>query len=395
VFAKIGKYLLRLLCVGLVSLVPKNKSIWVFGAWFGKNYSDNPKYMYQYVASLNSKDEIPIWIAKDIGLVSELKKQGVNAYYHNSFKGIYYQIVAKVAFVGHSISSDLNPWVISFNTKRVQLWHGIPLKKIGFDDHIFTSKETLIQKYPRLFSLLTNDRYDLVTSSGDSCSKLFSSAFNIPLNKIVATGFPRNDVFLSTQVECDVKTSYKVIYMPTFRGDIGDEFDLFETFGFDIDKIEKVFQTENIELTIRTHPANKPSEFIISKIKNAKRIKISTVSDIYEEIHSYDCLITDYSSIMFDFAITGKPILFAAFDLDDYLEKDREIYFSYEDISSGVYYSNWSSLLVGILNTKNNPQSYPASFLQSFHENIISSENEYSMRVFNCVRSRFNNFYKS
>lgn len=386
-FIKLWKYLLRFICVCLVSLIPKNKSIWVFGAWFGNSFSDNPKYMFKYVKSLSSNEINPIWITKNSKLVLELQAQGINAYYHNSFTGIYYQIVSKVVFVGHSISSDLNPWFVGFNTKRVQLWHGIPLKKIGFDDHIFTSKQTLIQKYPKLFSLLTNDSYDLVTSTGETCSKLFSSAFNIPLNKIVSTGFPRNDVFNSVKVEREKNSAYKVIYMPTFRGNIGAEFDLFEAFGFEIDKLDLIFEKENIELDIRAHPANKPSSFLVSKISKSKRINISTVSDIYEEIGSYDCLITDYSSIMFDFAITGKPILFAPFDLDDYLEKDREIYFAYDDITSGVYYSNWELLLVGILNTKNYQKSYSSSFLQSFHKKIISSENEYSKRVFDYVRN--------
>jgi len=387
-FFKIGKYLLRLACVGLATLIPKRKDIWVFGGWFGKAFSDNPKYMYQYLVANHSIDITSIWIGKDSELVRQLKEQGVNAHYHNSLAGIYYQLIAKVVFVSHSISSDLNPWYVSFNTKRIQLWHGIPLKKIGFDDHVFTSKDALIQRFPKLFSLLTNDRYDLITSAGEACTKLFSSAFNLPLNKIVPTGFPRNDVFFATQDQYKAKTVYKVIYMPTFRGDIDSEFDLFDLFGFDAVEIDKVFDVEGIELTIRTHPANKPTNSIISKINNSKNIKLSTVSDVYEEITSYDCLITDYSSIMFDFSLSKKDILFAPFDLEKYLKDDRKLYFSYSDILGGIYFNNWPELITGIIESKNSSSKFkPNAFINSFHDDLPVGINSFSQRVYNITKS--------
>lgn len=382
-FLKIGKYLIRLASVCLVSLIPKNKSIWVFGAWFGKSFSDNPKYMYQYVASAHSKEITPIWIAKDRELINNLQKLGVNAYYYKSVMGIYYQIVAKVAFVGHSITSDLNSCFIGFNTKRIQLWHGIPLKKIGFDDHIFTNKPGLLQRRPKVFALLTNDSYDMITSTGGKCSKIFSSAFNLPLEKCVITGFPRNDVFLEKENKPSKK--YKVIYMPTFRGGLGAEFDLFKSFGFDLIDIEKKLAAENIELHIRTHPANKPSKFILKAIENSDCLQMSTISDIYECINSYDCLITDYSSIMFDFVISGKPIILAPFDLDSYLKVDRELYYDYSDITGNTKCLNWHEVINEIISVKSAKLINSNEFLQSHHDSKGSEKNAFSANVFKSV----------
>jgi CDP-glycerol glycerophosphotransferase (TagB/SpsB family) len=384
---KIWKYLLRFTCVCLVTLIPKRKSIWVFGAWFGKSFSDNPKYLYQYLESLSPKEVTPVWIAKDLAVVLELKKQGVNAHHHNSLKGVFYQMIAKVAFVTHAISSDLSPSFIGLNTKRVQLWHGVPLKKIGFDDLLFTTKNTLAIKYPKLYSILLNDKFDLVISTGSKCSELFSSAFNEPKEKIVSTGFPRNDVFLFPAKEKPLGSPYKVIYMPTFRGGVGDEFNLFELFGFNFDKIEKVFGNENIELHIRTHPANCPPSSFLSKLKGSKQIKISIVSDIYEEINSYDCLVTDYSSIMFDFAISQKPILFVPFDLNEYLKADRELYCPYYVISGGNISKSWPELIGEIVEIKNNPCKYSNSneFIRSFHDDINLDRNSFSYNVYSEV----------
>lgn len=383
IILKIGKYLFRLTAVCLSTLIPKNKSIWVFGAWFGKSFSDNPKYMYQYVASAHSDEITPIWIAKDSKLVKELKKQGVNAYYHKSVLGIYYQIVAKVAFVGHSITSDLNPFFIGFNTKRIQLWHGVPLKKIGFDDLVFTNKQGFFQRNPKILALLTNDSYDIVTSTGNKCSKIFSSAFNLPLEKCLITGFPRNDVFLEKKLKNPCK--YQVIYMPTFRGGIGTEFDLFKSFGFDSKNVEKKLAAENIELHIRTHPANKPSNFILKAIENSDYMQISTISDIYECINSYDCLITDYSSIMFDFVISGKPIILAPFDIDSYLKVDRELYQDYENIAEQAKCLNWDEVINEIISLKNTRKIYCNEFLKSHHDYAHTEKNAFSNNVFKAV----------
>jgi len=341
--------------------------------------------MYQYVASLASSNIQPVWITKNTALTLRLKKQGVNAYYYKSWLGFYYQIISKVAFVGHSISADLNPLLIGFNTKRVQLWHGVPLKKIGFDDFIYSNSSSYMHKYPKLFSLLKNDRYDLVISTGERCSRLFSSAFNVPMNKIVSTGFPRNDVFFGDEIKAKLDKTYKVIYMPTFRGDIGDSFDLFN--GFEVEKIEEMFDIENIELHIRTHPANHLPESLVSKLQNCKRIKISTESDVYESINMYDCLITDYSSVMFDFVISGKPILFAPFDLDDYLEDGRELYFSYIEACGEELYNSWPALINCLLKMKSGPKVFTGNeFLKSFHDRLSLKEKGFSINVYSQVK---------
>lgn len=379
---KIGKYLLRLTSLCLVSLIPKNRYIWVFGAWFGRDFSDNPKYMYQYVASLEGNIK-PIWITKDKKLAGELQSRKTNAFYYKSIKGIYYQVIAKVVFVGHSVSADLNPAFIAFNTKRVQLWHGIPFKKIGFDDDVYNTQNSISLSYPKLSSLLTNDRYDMVTSTGRKCSNVFSSAFNISIEKCVITGFPRNDVFFTESIKRSSK--YKVIYMPTFRGEMGDEFNLFESFGFQLREIEEKLAGKMIELHIRTHPANSPSKSFLKAIKNSRVVKISTISDIYEDINDYDCLVTDYSSIMFDFILNGKPIIFAPFDLENYLKEDRQLYCDYSEISNQVKCLNWQEVINEVVRFKHERNNYSNEFLQSYHDCKNTEENIFSANVFNAV----------
>ena len=100
-------------------------------------------------------------------------------------------------------------------------------------------------------------------------------------------------------------------------------------------------------LTLRTHPVNRPPQDIIDKVGDSGCIKISSDDDIYDVIGNYDCLITDYSSIMFDFCLSKKPIIFAPFDIEKYLLLDRDMYFDYSELISGYpVASNWDELLI-------------------------------------------------
>ena len=386
---KIIKFTLQFTCICLVSLVPKRQSVWAFGAWQGKKFSDNPKFMYLYVSSLKQSGIKPVWITKDIELASELRNKGVVAYYYLSFRGIYYQVVASAVFVGHSITSDLSAMLIGYNSIRIQLWHGIPLKKIGFDDSIFTTKNTLPLRFPRLYPLLSNERYDVVISTGRLCTDSFSTAFNVSKSTIMTTGFPRNDAFSFEAEKKDQLMPYRVIYMPTFRGGLGDDFDLFEQFGFHLETVESKLVAEGIELHIRTHPVNKPPLHLLKQLNRSLVIKTSSVSDIYDEISTYDCLITDYSSIMFDFALSNKPILLAPFDLSNYLTKDRELYYPYSDISNpNNTCLDWPDLIEKLIKIKNKPESLILTnkeFLK-FHDTLPQGEYGYSRNVYKVVR---------
>ncbi|PSU54730.1 hypothetical protein CTM80_20390 [Photobacterium phosphoreum] len=166
------------------------------------------------------------------------------------------------------------------------------------------------------------------------------------------------------------------------RQAIGEEVDLFDRYGFDISFIDEVLSNSNIELTIRVHPANSPSSELSNKIALSTSIKVSLVSDIYEEIDNYDVLITDYSSIMFDFAITKRPIIFAPFDIERYLLKDRELYIKYEDIVGNDFSRSWNDILDALLKLKSNPNAFVFdSLVYRYHDEKLEEERMFSARL--------------
>ena len=106
------------------------------------------------------------------------------------------------------------------------------------------------------------------------------------------------------------------------------------------------------------HPVNKPSEEVVKQINRAKNITFLDDIDITEYLNNVDMLITDYSSVYFDFLKTGKPIIFAPFDIDDYLRKDRELYYPYSEVTPGPSCKNWDDVLKWISTFYNNTSLY-------------------------------------
>ena len=111
-------------------LIPRNENIWVFGAWFGDRFADNPKALFNYINNNEPKYKT-VWITRNKGLVSEMRKKDLLAYRANSLYGIYYILRASYVIVCNS-KRDVNFLFIN-GAITVQLWHGIPMKKINRD----------------------------------------------------------------------------------------------------------------------------------------------------------------------------------------------------------------------------------------------------------------------
>jgi len=365
--------------------VPKNKKLWVFGAWFGMRYSDNPKIFFEYI-NKNEKSITTVWIAKDKNIVKHIRHLGFNAYYHKSILGLWYQTRAQFAFVCQALQDDLYSPGISSKTKVINLWHGFPIKKIMYDilDERVCIKNN-IGKLADFLSPYNKDRNDYLIATNELTQRYFSKAFKIPKENILITGFPRNDVFYEKMNSSD--NCYKCIYMPTLRGWKGDECDLFLQYGFDFDKIDKKLREHNIQLYLRMHPVNSPPEAIVELIKKTNNIFIDSSEDIYSSINNFDCLVTDYSSIYFDYLLSNKPVVFAPFDLDIYLKNEKSLYFEYSDIALEPLATNWLDVISRLIELKNEGVSkeYASQYQKMknhFHKKNPKEESPFSKLLF-------------
>lgn len=323
-------------------LIPKKNNLILFGAWFGVKYSDNPKYIYEY-ALTHSSTEV-FWVSKNKNIVNELVSKGYPAVYSLSLQGVWLQLRAKVIVFSHSHWSDFTPCLISFSTKRVQVWHGAPLKKIGLDDTY--SKKSRPQSFIKaiIFPYL-RERFDLVLATGAMDSLIFRSAFNVDFERIDITGYARNDVFSFSSSALLVKPK-NILYLPTFRGTPGSVGGLFDSSYFDGNAINKAISEYGAKIFIKLHPAQALSSRFKAQVLQWPNIQlIERDTDIYSVINEYDALITDYSSVYFDYLLSGRPIYMLPVDLDAYLAEDRKMYYCYDDVAPSTPIRSWLGLI--------------------------------------------------
>lgn len=380
---KIYYLFINLMLYFLAQLIPKDKNLWVFGSWYGHKYSDNPKAFFEYI-NLEKKHVNTVWISKNKCVVEHIRSLGFEAFEERSFLGIWYQLRSGYVFVCQSLQDDICAPCIGKLTKVVNLWHGLPLKKIMYDAFLdVASRKNIVGQFFDILSPYEERRNDYLLATSKETQAILSNAFRIPKSRTLITGFPRNDVFLR-QIAKPKNDSYKCIYMPTFRGGIGTECDLFDEFGFNVHQIDAKLKINNIKLVLRMHPVNKPPPYLIEKIKKSESISIDQTADVFDSIADYDCMVTDYSGGYFDFLLTGRPIIFAPFDLEKYKQEERDLYYNYEDVTLKPYAYNWSELIGNIVavSRRHFPQGYQESYanLQKVFHNIDGksfSENLY------------------
>ena len=325
--------------------LPKKKELWLFSSWGGRRFIDNPKHFFEYINS--TKEEIrPVWLCKNYKLYLELRSKKIECVYYLSLRGVFYQLTAGVIFYAHSISWDFLIYAIGPGTKCVQLWHGIPMKKIGGDDEVYEKDQgrlcKIIKRIYKLVLFLKQDDIWIANSNYDA--DIYKRAYGIEESKIKILGSPRNDRLFKQ------KKARRCIYMPTYRGGEGTEFKFLSDYGLDFDEFDRKLRDMDVYLDIKLHPVQLISPVDAEKIKACQRINFlkGDCSDIYDFLGSYDILVSDFSSVVFDYLLLDRPIIMAAFEKQSYLENDRELYFDYEDIFIHNIIQEWSGVITAI-----------------------------------------------
>lgn len=366
-------------------ILPKDENIWLFGAWFGEKYADNSKYLFEYV-NKNLPSVRAIWLTKDKNVYELLNKKGYEVYYTYSILGYYYASRASISFVSTSFDDVNNylPAPIVF-----YLGHGIPLKKLVYDDRINYKKLNSKKKFSILkffFPFIREPKdYDYLLASSEEDAKNLSSAFRIDKKNVPILGLPRNDTIKRANLsKLSNKTNLKVIYLPTHRKEGSENF--FQIFLEDLGFINQRLKDLNVDLFIKFHYYHKSLEF-----ENYSNIHFLETDDIYNIINDFDILITDYSSVYIDFLLSEKPIIFFPFDYEDYVKSDRELYYKYDDVTPGPKCIKWAEVIEWIEKFKANPYLYlkeRKSIKRKFHkyEDLKSSERVVSYVIEECIK---------
>ena len=246
----------------------------------------------------------------------------------NPLKRIYFYKVSRYIITTHGVSCLIK----RRNQKIIQFWHGIPLKAMNLMDKTEKNKKLGLKLWKN---------FDYIISPSQFYNTLLNACVGTSGDKYVVTGFPRTDyLFKKGKLNniIDVKDKKVILFIPTFKkGYFGRDFNegfernnnIFGINTFDIRKFENFLKQNNLLLIAKLHPFE---EIFYKKIYQKANLEnfiflssdilFKNDIDLYEILPGSDLLITDYSSIYFDYLLLNKPIIFVNNDIEIY-EKTR------------------------------------------------------------------------
>lgn len=328
-----AKNLLFTACLEHFGQIRPDSHIWLFSSTDNSHYNYNSRYLFEYVKE-NLPEITPLFVINDPELRNSLSSKYGKQYFieTESIQGIRQALSAGVWFT----SAGLPAYGTGLHKKRliINLWHGVPLKKIALLD-------PNLKKAARIyFKKIFSENYTCILTTSHELIPLMARSFAVSEDKIKVWGQPRNDGLFQKndcrkilgQLFPDLPEYTKtVLYAPTFR-DYG-QVQLFPFKDFDQEQLEAFLEEKNMLLFIRTHVAEQGS----AAPYLGKRIRFlgnEQAEDVTGILNIFDCLITDYSSIYIDYLLTDKPMIFLPYDRQQYLD-GHGMNFDYDDVTPG------------------------------------------------------------
>lgn len=367
-YYRIGSFLINTIKIFLKS----DENLILFVSYGGKKYDDTPKDVFEAMINDPRFDKYEkVWAFRAPEKYSmdacRIIKIDSWDYYKTALRARVW-----ITNVGITRALDFK----GIHTLSINSWHGTAIKKIGGDaikEGNFVSKE----KNPLADIMLAQGQYDV---------EVYSRAFNVPKQNVVITGFPRNDSLVTCnnpitinkiRKDLNIPSGKKVIlYAPTYR-----DYDVDSGHGcvmkppFDLDNWEKKLSKDYI-LLVRAHIA-------VMKVLNLKE------NDFIRDVSKYpylneiliisDVLISDYSGILFDYSILGRPMLCYTYDYEKYKEK-RGVYI---DIRKDLTYAEKDEQLLDMI--QNMDWDIETKKAIAFREKFIQQYGNASQKVLDIV----------
>lgn len=348
---------------------PKDKDTIAFLPREGHRYIDNLAHFYENLRLQGQLPERAYLLVTDASCTQSWPAKGRKREVYNPWDPKQLLLYLRTSVV----VADSWQWVEDqryacfFGAKKVQIWHGIPLKKIEKSNLARRSKKGFAGLLEPILHWMKGryPRYDLLVST----SPFFEQeAFRLSFDaeQFVNTGYPRNDYLLdpelqkSSQIDRDVlciqtlerlRTQGKrvVVYAPTFRDTGGGPFEDGALHLLDLLEFAK---KNNVIFVVKLHPyvTAQPPDFLWPHI-----ITYDAAKDIAPLLVQADLLISDYSSVYFDFLLLQRPIVFFPYDFEKYFEYDRSFLFDYESYTPGIQCRTAEELFSTIVQELNQP----------------------------------------
>ena len=311
------------------SKLPLTDSI-LFESFQGKVIGDNPFAIFTEIQSRNPNSELLFTVNS-----KTRAPDGARAIKHGSIAWLRCLATSKVLINNTNFPGYFRK---RSGQKYIQTWHGTPLKRLGRDIVDVVPTGSYLKMMDREASL-----WDYLVSPSQYCSEIFRSTFGYS-GKIIETGYPRNDILINRSGDRDqiraslgILDSKKlvVLYAPTWRDSKRTATGNWKPVNFLSDDLG-----ESVTVLFRGHTNTHQAH---SDRVSKSAIDVTDYKNVAELYVAADVLVTDYSSSMFDFSVSGKPMIFLCPDIDQYSAK-RGFYFDFEQSAPGPILRDGSKL---------------------------------------------------
>lgn len=352
--------------ISLLNKIIKKKNIIIFTSF--PDASENSFAVFDYLTKKEKyKKYLMVWLINDYNKINKIKNNTFKLYSNlntkyikrNSFLGLYYYFRSKYIFCTHGIFSGVG---LSKGQVKVNLWHGMPLKRIGLLDN--KKKEEI-----------ATSNYMVATSN--IFVDLLAKAFGMGRNNILNIGQPRNDLLFKTdnslrKIGIDKEQYNKVfLWMPTYRvsiiGDIRTDGKI-KGHGLPLLTKEEIIKLNNLLyntkclFVIKLHPMDEITAKYFKNLSNMifidDEILIDSNVQLYSLIGESDVLLTDYSSVYIDYLILNRPIGFIIDDFEEYKNSRGFVFDKPDDWMPGEKIRTFEELKKFILDIKNGIDKY-------------------------------------
>lgn len=317
----------KTLCYKLLALIPKKKGLILFNAWFGQKYTDNPMYVYEYL--LENSNYNVVWITRNINIYNNLRAQNKPVELMDSLKGKWQMIRAQAVFSTVQFL-DYNQNLLS-KTIYIDLGHGHPIKDPG--------KSLLLPIVVAVQKLYVKHLYYYAICASDFSKEKYQEVVSMNPDHIIISDFARNDVFVdkslrkgkNTLIDEIKGTKKAIVYMPSQR-----------SAGKKIMAMKELLPLQDIQ----TFCKKNDYVFIVKKhfyhrneTENFDKYNcifdVTQVEDIDPQVLLFqaDLLITDYSACYIDYLLLNRPIMFYQYDIEEFKQTERTLYYSFEQIN--------------------------------------------------------------
>lgn len=373
-----------LICRQLSKLMPRNPKCIAMGAWYGNFYSDNPKYLAEYL--LQNTDYRIFWIGNSQMADNLPKHANLQFVLKGSLRAYWILLRAKFWFCCTGRGVDLTGLPIHGGATCVNLWHGTPSGKRSDHNTVWDKNSPLGRgirgALERAYALMLSGQRDWLTVANDTEAETLTIGFPCAFStdKALKIGTPRYDFLIhnatNTSLICALKEKYarilkfdparKIItYMPTWRSAGGKIFCFYNLPATDQKDMKKLLDAHNAVLIEKHHVHTyelypPPSE---SDCSIAVKGELQSQIDTQELLLISDILITDYSSVYVDFGVIKRPTIHYMYELSDFEKSDTGIPDNFANIVGGPIVKDISTLKHEIARLLNQPAFEPGSGL--------------------------------